>query len=418
MIFDRDTWREVGETIGRNKRRSIATAFGVFWGIFMLIVLLSLSSGFRNGIGVATSNIAPNMLIIEQGTTSVPYKGLAKGREWSLQLSDLEYLKAMSSDIDIVAGVRFTWGGEKSIQYAGNARSGSILGITSNYFDAYYVNLLAGRMLNPIDHLEMRRFCLIGKELAEDLFGDIQSALGKVIKAKETYLTVVGVVSSRSKMVNIGPNMDRVVAQPLEAMSTSGRKPGEVDMCYVTLHNHVDKAKAKEKIEGVVKELKQISPDDRRAVSFFDLDEMLSIFQKINWGIDALVWIVGIGTLFTGIIGVSNILLVTVRERTQEIGIRRALGAKPSNILMQLLMEALSLTTLSGLLGIVLGVGIMSLVAGAFTSSGEIPFLNPLVDIEVVLVATIIIIVSGLIAGLIPALKALDVRAIEAIREE
>lgn len=418
MILDRDTWREVGETIGRNKRRSIATAFGVFWGIFMLIILLGLSNGFRNGIDQATSSISPNFLVLNSSVTSLPYKGLPRGRDWYIEEQELSYIKQRCPEVAVAAGNRTKWLGTKGISYGSNGQEGGVLAITPEYFDAIYPKLIAGRMLSALDYAENRKFCLLGLDLAKSFFGDPTAGLGKTIKANNTYFVVVGIVGKKSRMVQVGINLDRAVVVPIDQLKADTQNPKAIHMVVFTIKEDVDKTLAKERIEQVIKELKLIAPEDKKAVRFFDLDEMLSTFRGINLGITVLVWIVGIGTLLTGVVGISNILLVTVKERTQEIGVRRALGARPTDIIGQLMMESLSLTMLAGLIGIVLGVGVMSLIAQNFTEMGEFPFVNPVVDLGIVLVALLIIILGGVVAGLIPAIKAVEVKAIEAIREE
>lgn len=418
MLFDIDTWREVAETIGRNKRRSIATAFGVFWGIFMLIVLLSLSNGFRNGMRMATQSIAPTLVGLMPSSTSLPYDGLPSGRYWGFTDQDLMYLKQRVPEIDVVAWSKVSWGGGNDLSYRGQSYRGNIQGVSEDYFRAYYVRLLAGRLFSSADHREKRKYCVVGIEVAKTFFGSAEAALGKVVKAKDSYFTVIGVVKPTSKMFNIGPSPEQSLYAPYSASLSLMQEKVYVGGPIMTFREGVDKKVAKERIEMIIKTLKRISPLDKKALMTLDIDDILNLFSGMNTGLNVLVWIVGIGTLLTGVVGISNILLVTVRERTQEIGVRRALGAKPYNILSQLLMEALSLTLIAGLLGIVSGVGVMSVVAGNFQELGTAPFVNPIVDLDIVLLALAIIIVSGLVAGLIPAFKAIEVKAIEAIREE
>lgn len=418
LLFDIDTWREVAETIGRNKRRSIATAFGVFWGIFMLIVLLSLSNGFRNGMRMATQSIAPTLVGYTPSSTSLPYDGLPSGRSWGFTEQDLMYIKQRVPEIDVVAWSQYYASGEKSLSYAGQRQRGTIQGVSEDYFRTFYVRLLAGRLFSSADHREKRKYCVIGAEVANSFFGSADAALGKVVKAKDSYFTVIGVVKPTSKMFNIGPFPEKTLYAPYSAAQPLMLSKEYVGFPLMTFREGVNKKEAKERIEMTIKTLKRISPSDKKAIIQIDIDDILGLFSGMNTGINILVWIVGIGTLLTGVVGISNILLVTVRERTQEIGVRRALGAKPHNILTQLLMEALSLTLIAGLLGIVAGVGVMSVVASNFQELSSAPFVNPIVDLDIVLLALAIVIVSGLVAGLIPAFKAIEVKAIEAIREE
>lgn len=418
ILFDRDTWHEVAETIGRNKRRSIVTAFGVFWGIFMLIILLSLSNGFRNGIKLATDGVATSMVGLDRQSTSVAYDGLPAGRSWNMTHGDVEQIVSLVPEIKS-SGTSYTlWNDATGIMAEGKKDDAVISAIDAGYFDILYVRLLMGRMLRSADHQDKRKYCLLGKSVASKLFGGNEQALGKSIRCRFGNYTVVGVVDQQSTLFNVGPSVHRSVYIPYATIEQSVQPSGVVGAVMFSFHDGADRKAAMQKIERIIKAMKRIAPEDKKAVTFFDIEEILRVFEGITLALNILVWIVGIGTLLTGIVGISNILLVTVRERTQEIGVRRALGAKPWDIITQMLMESVSLTLLAGLLGIVSGVGIMSVVAQAFVGAEDVPFTDPTVDLGLVLLALLIIIIGGLVAGLIPAFKAVEVKAIEAIREE
>lgn len=424
-LLDRDLWQEIAETLGRNKRRSIVTAFGVFWGLLMLIVLLSVSSGFKNGIAHMTRGISANSAFIQASRTSKPYAGFKAGRSWRLLISDIDLVRSRVPGIKAIAGSANVWSwGEDNLSYGGKRARANLSGVTYQYFEGITVKLLAGRMLSEVDHREMRKYCLLGKEPAEKLFGDFSQAIGKVIKAGRAYYTVVGVVDRMSSGVNIGSSPDQSLYLPYEVINVTENKGGSVGGMIVVGHDGVDMDKLIEDISSVLKGLKQIAPEDKKAVDSFNVSQIFRMFSGINIGISILVWIVGIGTLLTGVVGISNILLVTVRERTQEIGVRRALGAKPRDIIGQLLLEGVSLTTIAGLLGLVVGVGISSIIAAATDNlwannqgSGA-PFYNPTVDFGIAILAFVIIVLSGLLAGILPAMRAMEIKAIEAIREE
>lgn len=424
-LLDRDLWQEIAETLGRNKRRSIVTAFGVFWGLLMLIVLLSVSSGFKNGIAHMTRGISANSAFIHASRTSKPYAGFKAGRSWRLLISDIDLVRSRVPGIKAIAGSANVWSwGEDNLSYGGKRARANLSGVTYQYFEGITVKLLAGRMLSEVDHREMRKYCLLGKEPAEKLFGDFSQAIGKVIKAGRAYYTVVGVVDRMSSGVNIGSSPDQSLYLPYEVINVTENKGGSVGGMIVVGHDGVDMDKLIEDISSVLKGLKQIAPEDKKAVDSFNVSQIFRMFSGINIGISILVWIVGIGTLLTGVVGISNILLVTVRERTQEIGVRRALGAKPRDIIGQLLLEGVSLTTIAGLLGLVVGVGISSIIAAATDNlwannqgSGA-PFYNPTVDFGIAILAFVIIVLSGLLAGILPAMRAMEIKAIEAIREE
>ncbi len=418
-LLDRDSWNEALETLGRNRRRSVITAFGVFWGIFMLIILLALSNGFRSGIDKNTRFIAANTTNAWSQNTTKPFAGFKEGRSWEILASDMDQLRARIPEIEVAAGSATVWSWQsKNLSAGDKSTSGSIVGVMPGYFDALRVTLVHGRMLSEADHREARKYCLLGDRSARELFGeDTSAALGKVIKAGRTYYTVVGVVSRIGNMMSIGSSPSTSVYLPYGVVSITENRHGVLDFVCLVLHPDADNKDVQRRVREYFSTKNQLAPDDPSAVSFFDFSEIFGLFRGINLGIDILVWIVGIGTLLTGVVGISNILLVSIRERTQEIGVRRALGARPSDIIGQLLMESLSLTTLSGLLGIVAGVGVVSMMSNM--SFGEdVPFDTPSIHLSIVLVALGVIILSGLLAGVIPAIKATEVRAIEAIREE
>lgn len=417
-LFDREAWREVAHTLGANKRRSLVTAFGVFWGTFMLMVLLSLSNGFRHGIEAATRGVATSMAGLYVAPTSLPYDGLPAGYHWRMYRKDLDYIRAFTPEIKAATGFTTLWNGQTGVMAEGKKDDAGIVAVDEHYFDIFFVRLLSGRLLRESDHRDSRKHCLLGKSVATKLFGSTRLALGKSIRSSYGNYTVVGVVESVSTMVNVGPSVQSSVYIPYCTVEQKLKPVGSLGQIAFSFYEGVDRQKAMERIKDIVKATKRISPKDKKAVGFFDLEEVLGLFEGINLGLNILVWIIGIGTLLTGVVGISNIMLVTVKERTQEIGVRRALGAKPRDIVAQLLMEAISLTLLAGIIGIVLGVGLMSVVSQVFTKGSNFPFERPMVELSVVLFSLGIIVLGGVLAGLIPALKAVEIKAIEAIREE
>lgn len=418
MKIDRDTLREVAETIGSNKRRSIATAFGVFWGMFILVILLSLSSGLSKGFQMLSRHLAPNMICLKSNNTSIAYDGFQSNRYWTLQEECLDRVKRQIPELASAEGLMSLWAGDKEICYEGKCSNGQILGVSMNYFSVYSVKLLEGRMLNAVDYKEQRRYALIGNKLSERLFGVGVSPIGKHVLAQGRSLTIVGLIQENSDMVHIASDFGDALTLPLVLLQNMQGRKNELDVMAVSFHSEESKITGQEKLKAFIKKLNHIAPQDEQALNIFDIDEILNFFKMLNGNMSILIWIVGIGTLITGIVGISNILLVTVKERTSEIGIRRALGAQPKDIITQLILESLSLTLISGLLGIMCSVGIMSLVAKQYQELGEIPFVDPIVNLQTVCVSLLILVFSGVLAGLLPAVKAIEIKAIEAIREE
>lgn len=426
-LFDRDSWREVAQTLRRNKRRSIVTAFGIFWGIFMLIVLLAIGSGFRNGIDDMTRGVANNTVGLFANSTSKPFAGFKPGRELWFTYDDLEAIQAEVPEVMTIGAERSIWSDGSNIQYQSKrASNAAIRGITPTFFALSRPKLLAGRLFSTADHREGRKICVIGERVAQELFGkNYHEALDKIIMAGRSHYLVVGVVTEYSRNINIGVYPSRSILVPLSVLDISEGFNGQFHTILAGIDTEANNEAVIKRIKQVLQHRHQVSADDDVAFESFDISEVFQLFEGINLGINILVWIVGIGTLLTGIVGISNILMVTVRERTQEIGVRRALGARPRDIMLQLLMEALSLTLIAGLSGLTLGVSIMALLSqatggdSATASSGDgLPFSRPEVSFEIAMIALVIIILSGLLASILPARKAVEVRAIEAIREE
>lgn len=328
MKIDRGTLREVAETIGSNKRRSIATAFGVFWGIFILVILLSLSSGLSKGFQMLSRHLAPNMICLKPSNTSIAYDGFQSNRYWTLQEECLDRVKRQIPELASAEGIMTLWAGDKEICYEGKCSNGQILGVSMNYFSVYSVKLLEGRMLNAVDYKEQRRYALIGNHLSDRLFGVGVSPIGKRVLAQGRSLTIVGLIQENSD-IHIAGDFGDALTIPLVLLQNMQGRKNELDVMAVSFHSEESKITGQEKLKAFIKKLNHIAPQDEQALHIFDIDEILNFFKMLNGNMSILIWIVGIGTLITGIVGISNILLVTVKERTSEIGIRRALGAQP-----------------------------------------------------------------------------------------
>ncbi len=423
FILDRDNWQEVAQTLGRNKRRSIATAFGIFWGVFMLIILLSLSTGVGNAIHKATSTIGDKTAFFDTRPTSLPYKGFKSGRWWHLNEKDLDILRARIPEIKDIATMTNIWAGGKQNTFLGQVRASSmIMGVTDDYFKIYKQIIIAGRGFNRLDHVEDRRVCLLSKKLATHFAPrkNYASLIGRTIKADKLTLTIVGVTAKENDMFNVGYQAPFTIYTPYSMLAKAKNTGGRIEDIMLSFYKSTDEMKKKEEVSALLKELHDVAPNDDKAISATALSEITSVFENVGLGLNLLIWIVGLGTLFTGVVSISNILLVTVRERTQEIGVRRAMGAKPRDIIRQLLLEASTLSVLSGMGGLVLGVGVMSIVNSVMGNSmdGDMPLYHPVINLSTAIGIVLIITFCGILAGLLPAYKALEIKAIEAIQEE
>lgn len=419
-MFDRDRWIEIWVTITRNKTRSLLTCFGVFWGILMLVILLGAGTGLNNAVLGETEGVATNSLFFFADQTGKPFKGFNKGRSWDLRNRDVVTIKREVEGIDEIAPMVFGSGGDKNVVYGQSSGSYHVKGVTPAYFQIETQNILFGRPLNEIDERERRKVCTIGKDINETLFhnGD---PCGKYLRVNGLYYQIVGVTKSRSNVININGRSDESVFIPFSTLQQSLNVGDEIFLLAISVLPSYDVEAVLQQSKQIIFRQNEIAPDDPQALGVVNLAEMFGTFTLLFLGINILVWIVGLGTLLAGIIGVSNIMMVTVKERTKEIGVRRALGAKPANIISQVMSESLMLTTMAGMLGLSLGVFLLDLVSRFLTAAypdGDVMIKDPSVNIQTAVAATFILLLSGLLAGLIPAWRAMQIKAIDALRDE
>ena len=421
-MFDVDNINEIWQTIARNKTRSLLTAFGVFWGIFILVILLACGNGFDNGLRSNIEGFSTNSTFLIPNYTTEAYKGYQKGRNWSFTLSDIEAIKNKVNGVDLISPISsvYTYNGENNVFYGTKGGNFGMKGVQPNYNEIDRGKVIYGRFINETDINEARKVCVLGKKVFEDVVGTDKNPLGLMIKANGIYYQVVGVIEAYNSNISVGGSMNETVMLPLNTMQIAYHTGDKFDfMVFTTAKGHKTK-EVQEEVKSLIRERHDIAPDDEGAFMCFDFEEMFNMFEYLFLGIKILIWIVGIGTLLSGAVGVSNIMLVTIKERTREIGVRRALGAKPALIIRQVLAESLLLTVLAGIVGLVIGVAIMAVVAGIVgnTPSEDVMFLDPQIGFSAAIAATIIIVLSGLLSGVLPAMRAIQIKAIDAIREE
>ncbi len=412
-IFDLDRWQEIWITITHNKSRSVLTAFGIFWGMFMLVAMVGAGVALEKGMSSQIEGFATNSCFVWTERTSEPYKGLKKGRQWNMTNEDIIVLTNNIPEIQYLAPVLFNNG-----IISRNEKSGNF-NIKGNY-PAYNMidesKMIYGRYINDIDITEKRKVCVIGERVYEVLFPTKENPLGKSIQVKGIYFQVVGVTRHTSN-INIGGNSQETVVLPFTTLQQAFNQGNIVHFMAVTAKPGIKVKVVETRIRDELKKLHKISPEDKTAVGGFNIEDQFTMFLYLGIGIASLIWIVGLGTLFAGAIGVSNIMLVTVRERTREIGIRRALGATPQNIIYQIISESTVLTLLAGTTGLLFGVGLLEIV-GILLSQGDQMFKNPQIGFGVAIGALFILLIIGILAGLLPANRAVSIKPIEAIREE
>ena len=390
MRIDLDRWEEIFITITRNKTRSLLTAFGVFWGIFMLVALMGGGQGLQDMMSANFKGFATNSVFFGSNKTSEAYKGFRKGRYWDMEFNDVERIR------------------DKKSSCAGR-------GLQPDYEKIEAQNITMGRFINDVDILENRKVCTIGKRVYDELFPQGGNPCGQYLRVDGIYYQIVGVSLSTSNM-NINAGTEDSVTLPFTTMQKAYNFGKRIDLVCITVKPGVTVTSIADKIEQVIKKAHYIHPDDKQAVIMVNAEAMFSMIDNLFTGIKILAWMVGLGTLLAGAIGVSNIMMVTVKERTTEIGIRRAIGARPKDILNQILSESMVLTTFAGLMGISFGVLILQgLEVGTAASGTEAHFQ---ISFWMAVGACILLMVLGMLAGLAPAYRAMAIKPIEAIRDE
>lgn len=418
-MFDADIWQEIFSTIRKNKLRTFLTGFSVAWGIFMLMVLLGSGNGLENGVREEFADNAVNIMWLWTGKTSVPYKGLKEGRDIRFTNEDYDFLTTHEKDIDQVSSRFFLRG---DIVYSYRKEYGSFSTSTCHpaLLEMEKIKLTRGRFINDLDMNEFRKVIVIGDDIRKALFRE-EDPLGKYIRVGSVPFKVIGVSYDSRQDNNRQAYMPFTTAQRLFA---GGNRVHN----FTVTTSMVSSVKEAEAIDLRIREqLAQrhdFDPEDKSAMGSFNMLTEYIRTMKIFQAIRIFVWIIGIGTLIAGIVGVSNIMLILVKERTREIGIRKSLGASPASVVGLVLLESVMITMVAGYMGLVAGVGLMEainfgleqMIAGG--GGEQIFFRNPTVNLSTALTATMILVVSGALAGYIPARQAANVKPIEALRDE
>lgn len=413
MKIDKDTCEEILVTITRNKTRSLLTAFGVFWGIFMLVALMGGGQGMEQELHKEFEGFATNSGFIFAQKTGEAYKGFRKGRSWDLEMADVERIGKLAP-IEISTPSVAQWG--KTAIYEGNKYDCSVKGLYPDYEQIEHQEMAYGRFINDVDIREARKVCVIGKRVYESLFPKGGDPCGKYVQVDSIYYRVVGMCSSEGN-VNIQGQASEAVTLPYTTMQKMYNLGNTVELVCFTMKPGVKVADVEEQVKQTIKAAHYISPDDQQAVMMLNVEAMFSMMDALMTGVHILIWMVGLGTLFAGAIGVSNIMMVTVRERTTEIGIRRAIGARPRDILQQILSESMVLTTVAGMAGISLAVLVLQVLEATANPQGVVET-HYQVSFGMAVGTCVLLIALGVLAGLAPAYRAMAIKPIEAIRDE
>ena len=421
-MFDRDNWNEILEALTANTFRTILTAFGVFWGIFILVILLAAGNGLENGVKKGFDGIATNTMFMWTQTTSKPYKGLPKTREYDFKNSDVDALKQNFPDLLYVSPRNQLGGfeGANNVIRGTKTAAYTIYGDYPELIKQQPMDIIKGRFVNQQDILLKRKVAVIGQGVVSELYEKAEEVIGTYVKMNGVNFMVVGVYNSKSQNNGNSESEQKNIFVPFTAFQQAFNYGDKVGWMAITANDNTSITKLKADIIKLIKSRHSINPEDDRAVGNFDLFEEFSKVQDLFLILKFIAYFVGTLVLLSGVIGISNIMLIVVKERTKEIGIRRALGATPSAIRLQILSEAIFLTIVAGMLGIAAATGVLwviNMVLDSMPSEGMM-FANPSVDLSVVFVALIILVGSGLLAGFIPAQTAINIKPVDALRTE
>ena len=417
MRLDLDKYREIIDTITRNKARSFLTGFGVFWGVFMLVALMGGGKGLREMLEKNFEGFAQNTVVIGADQTTKPYKGFRKGRWWSMDYKDIERLRQRVPELEAVVPMIFSrWRGNNTAYYGDQKTQPRIQGTTPEMIKVITPKMYYGRYLNEMDMQEQRKVCVIGKKIYKELFKEGGDPCGKKIRVDSTYFEVIGVDYAEGG-INFNGRAEEKITLPITLMQALFNRGNEVDLIAATGRKGVVMSKITDRIRETVARAHYVDPTDEQGAFVFNTELMFQMVDNLFKGVNFLIWLVGLGTLLAGAIGVSNIMMVTVRERTTEIGIRRAIGATPKMILSQIISESIVLTLVAGMSGIMFGVMILQMLELANTEDGIVNT-HFQVSFWTAIFCAFVVSSLGVLAGLAPAARAMSIKPVDAMRDE
>jgi putative ABC transport system permease protein len=418
MNFDSDRLTEIFSTLSRNKLRTALTAFGVFWGIFMLIIMLGSGNGLSNGVMQMFSGEVSNAVYIWTQNTSIPYKGLPRNRQYNFENADIDAIRKQVAEVDVLAPANQLGGyrGESNVVHGNKTGPFIVRGDFPEIRSINSFRISAGRFINYNDIHEKRKVCVIGEQVKDVLFAR-EDPVGQSLKINGIYFEVLGVYGVDKAGEDAQERMQTIYT-PFTTFQQAFNWGDKISWITMTPKIGIDASFAEEKVKTLLRARHKIAPGDVRAIGSWNTEKEFKKITGLFTGIRILVWIVGSGTLLAGVIGVSNIMLIIVRERTREIGIRRAIGATPASVMTQVMLESIFLTSVAGYFGLVCGIGVLELVDHFLQQAPAGMFSQPGVDINTAVKALGILVASGAVAGIIPARHAASVPPVEALRAD
>lgn len=412
-FFDIENWKEIGATLARNKTRTFLTAFGIFWGVFMLACLMGGARGAEDLLRRNFDGFSSNSACLFPGRTTIPYKGHAKGRRWQADLVDIERLGQLLPELRTVTS--------QSVEYNISFRngrysfSGQVWGVEKEFTDVMLPIIEGGRFINEADVRSQRKVAVVGKKVANEIFPGEISPVGKTILVNGISYTVVG-IAYQTNEIQMNDRIDNVVIIPMTTFLKAFNRADKIDMIMMVGDNSADFTALEPKIRHILYSRHQVDPTDRSAMWYLNVSEKFSQVDILFNGISFLALFIGLSTLIAGIIGIGNIMWVIVKERTQEFGIRRAIGAKPSDVTAQILSEGVTLTAIAGMAGISLACLVLGIAAMMTANEVSTPRFQMTLWQALVIIGVFILL--GTLAGLIPALKAMRIKPVEAINDK
>ncbi len=418
FIFEKDTWQEIYGAIRKNKVRTIITVIGVTWGVFLFVILLGMAKGLDNSFRSQFNDFATNTMFVWGQQTSIPNGGFKRGRRMQLTLDDVAALESKVDDIEYITPRNVTgqWGTPPG-QFVRGSKSGAFK-IFGDYPTIDKVSKKkifdGGRFINEEDIKYERKVCVIGEDIYKQFYDEDEEAIGDFVRINGIYFKVIGVY----KPTQSGFEGDDSVYLPFTTFQTIFNQGKNISWMVITAKEDKNIVNTEADIKTMLRRMHNVHPEDTQAFGSFNLGEEVAKVNGFLSGMRLITYIVGIATLIAGVIAIGNVLLITVKERTREIGVRRALGATPAEVRGQIMLESVLLTFVAGLIGFVFGTLVLWGINTAIGNNEDIPILNPTVDFFAVVGALLSIVLLGTIIGLIPAQKAVSIKPIEALREE
>ena len=409
-----DTYKEIMETLTRNKSRSLLTGFGVFWGVFMLVVLLGGGQGLKELLSNNFQGFATNSALVFAQPTTKPYDGFRKGRQWNMVYQDVERLRAQVPELDVVTPMVSQW---QRIVTAGDKKTtAGVKGLQPAYAKVEEPQIRYGRYINDMDMAQRRKVCVLGKKVYKTLFPGGGDPCGQLVRVDSVYYRVVGVDYAAGE-IKVNGGAEESVIVPITLMQETYGLGDAVHLISVTGKPGVVMSDVAPVMRAVIGRAHRVDPTDEKAITVFNTEVMFGMVDSLFTGVNFLIWLVGIGTLLAGAIGLSRIMMVSLRERTTEIGIRRAIGATPRTILGQIVAESILLTAVAGMSGILFGVAILQLLEMANTTDGIVAA-HFQVGFWTAVGAVVLLALLGVLAGLAPAVRAMAIKPVDAMRDE